>query len=39
MRENTWLLCFWSWLTSLNMISSDCTHLPSNHMSLFLMAE
>jgi hypothetical protein len=39
MRENTWLLCFWSWLTSFNMMSSNCIHLPSNHMLLFLMAE
>jgi hypothetical protein len=38
MRENMWLLCFWSWLIySLNMTSSNCIHLPSNHMSLFLM--
>jgi hypothetical protein len=39
MRENMQLLCFWSWLASLNMMSSNCIHLPSNHMSLFLMAE
>jgi hypothetical protein len=39
MRENMRLLCFWSWLTSLNKMSSNCIHLPSNHMSLFLMAE
>jgi hypothetical protein len=36
MRENMQLLCFWSRLTSLNMMSSNCIHLPSNHMSLFL---
>jgi hypothetical protein len=28
-----------AWLTSLNMMSSGCIHLPPNHMSLFLMAE
>jgi hypothetical protein len=39
MRENMWLLCFWSWLTSLNIIPSSCIHLPSNHMSLFLVAK
>jgi hypothetical protein len=39
MRENTWLLYFWSWLMPLYMMSSNCIHLPSNHMSLFLMAE
>jgi hypothetical protein len=39
MRENMRLWCFWSWLTSLNKMSSNCIHLPSNHMSLFLMAE
>jgi hypothetical protein len=39
-RENMWLLSFWTWLTSLNMISSSCTHLPSNHeVSFFLMAK
>jgi hypothetical protein len=32
-------LCFWSWLTSLNIMSSSCIHLPSNPMSLFLMAD
>jgi hypothetical protein len=36
MRENMQPLCFWAWLTSLTMISSNCTHLPSNLMSLFL---
>jgi hypothetical protein len=39
MRENTWPLSFWSWLTSLNMKSASCNHSPSNHMSSFLMAE
>jgi hypothetical protein len=39
MRENMQLLCFWSWLTSLNMMSPNCIHLPSNLMSLLLMAE
>jgi hypothetical protein len=39
MRENMHLLCFWSWLTLLNMISSNCIQLPSNPMSLFLAAE
>jgi hypothetical protein len=34
-----WLLCFWSWLTSLSMTSSNCFHVPSNHMSLFFVAE
>jgi hypothetical protein len=39
-RENTWLLCFWAWLASLNMMSSNCIHLPSNHLvSLFFMVE
>jgi hypothetical protein len=33
MRENMCLLCFWSWLTSLNMMSSNYIHLPSNPMS------
>jgi hypothetical protein len=33
MREHMQLLCFWSWLTSLNMMSSNCIHLPSNHVS------
>jgi hypothetical protein len=38
MRENMWPLCFWAWLTSLNMISSNCFHLPSNicHYSLWV---
>jgi hypothetical protein len=28
-----WPLCFWAWVTSLNMMSSNCIHLSSNHMS------
>jgi hypothetical protein len=36
MRENMQPLSFWAWLTSLNMMSSDCIHLPSNHMSYTL---
>jgi hypothetical protein len=38
MRENMWPLCFWAWLTSLNMISSNCFYLPSNicHYSLWV---
>jgi hypothetical protein len=36
MRENIQFLCFWAWFTSLNMMSSNCIHLPSNYMSLFL---
>jgi hypothetical protein len=39
MRENMWPLSFWSWLTSLNMMSSSYIHLLSNYMSLLLMAE
>jgi hypothetical protein len=39
MRENMRLLYFWSWLTSLNMMSSNCSICLSNPMSLFLMAE
>jgi hypothetical protein len=37
MGENKWLLCFWSWLTSLSVMSSKCIHLPSNHVWLFLI--
>jgi hypothetical protein len=37
--ENKQLLHFWSWLTSLTMMSSSCIHLPSNTMPLFLLAE
>jgi hypothetical protein len=36
MAENMWLFSFWAWLTSLNMMSFNCIHLPSSHMSLFL---
>jgi hypothetical protein len=39
MRENMWPLSLWTWLTSLNMMSSSCIHLPSNYLSLFLMSE
>jgi hypothetical protein len=39
MRENMCPLCFWSWLTSLNMMSSNCMHSLSNHTSLSLLAE
>jgi hypothetical protein len=39
MRENMRPLCFCAWLTSLNMMSSNCIHLLSNHISLFLMDE
>jgi hypothetical protein len=39
MREYLGPLSFWTWLTSLNMMSSDCIYLTSNHMSLFLMTE
>jgi hypothetical protein len=38
MRESMQPLSFWAWITSLNMMSSNCIHLPSNHMS-FLMTE
>jgi hypothetical protein len=38
MRENMQALCFWAWLTSLNMISSNCIHLPSNHVVSLLKA-
>jgi hypothetical protein len=38
--EKTWQpLSFWAWLTSLNVMSSSCIHLPSNHMSFFLITE
>jgi hypothetical protein len=30
LRENMHLLSFCTWLTSLNMMSSNCTHLPPN---------
>jgi hypothetical protein len=32
MRENMWVLFFWSWLTSFNMMTSSCIHLTSNSM-------
>jgi hypothetical protein len=32
MRENMQPLSFWAWLPSLNMMSSNCIHLPSNYM-------
>jgi hypothetical protein len=38
-RENMQTLCFWAWFTLLSMISSNCIHLPSKHMSFFLLAE
>jgi hypothetical protein len=39
-RENVQPLSFWTWLTSPNMMSSDCIHLSSKHMvSFFLMTE
>jgi hypothetical protein len=28
-------LSFWAWLPSLNMMSSNCIHLPSNHIILY----
>jgi hypothetical protein len=31
MKENMQPLSFWVWLTSLNMMSSNCISLPSNH--------
>jgi hypothetical protein len=39
MKENMHLLCFWSWLTKLNIMSSNYIQLPSDPMSLFLVAE
>jgi hypothetical protein len=40
MRENMQLLSFWTWLSLLKMMSSNCIHLLSNHIvSFFLMAE
>jgi hypothetical protein len=32
MKENIWFLFFWDWITSLNMMSSNCIHLSSNHV-------
>jgi hypothetical protein len=29
MRENMWPLCFWSWLTSLNIMPSNCIHFQT----------
>jgi hypothetical protein len=37
--KSIYLLCFWSWLTSLNIMASNCIYLPSNHISLFLVDE
>jgi hypothetical protein len=39
MTENMHPLSFWAWITSLKMMSSNCIHLPSNHMPLFLMVK
>jgi hypothetical protein len=39
LRENMCLLCFWSWLTSFNMMPWNCIHLPSKPLSLFLVVE
>jgi hypothetical protein len=40
MRKNMQSFSFWTWLISLNMMSSNFIHLPSNHtVSFFLMAE
>jgi hypothetical protein len=37
MRENMQLVSFWAWLTSFNIMFSNCIHLPLNHMvSLFV---
>jgi hypothetical protein len=30
------LLSFWAWLTSLNMMSSNWIHLPSNHVIIII---
>jgi hypothetical protein len=32
MKENMWHLSFGGWLTSLNIMSSNCIHVPSNHV-------
>jgi hypothetical protein len=37
MRENTWLLAFWAWLTSLKMMFSSSIHLPANDKILKFM--
>jgi hypothetical protein len=39
MRENMCLFSFWSWLTSPNMMRSNCIHLPSHPISSFLVAK
>jgi hypothetical protein len=39
MRENMWPFIFRAWLTSFNIMSSNCIHLPSNHKPLLLMIE
>jgi hypothetical protein len=40
MRENICPLSFSTWFTLLNTMSSNCIHLPSNHVvSFFFMAE
>jgi hypothetical protein len=39
MRENIWPLPFPVWLTSLNMMSSSCTYLPSNHIVTFIIPD
>jgi hypothetical protein len=37
--ENKLPLSFWNWLTSLNMMPSNCTHLSSNHMVSFFLVD
>jgi hypothetical protein len=32
MRESKWPFSFWTWLTSLNTMSSNYIHLPSKHV-------
>jgi hypothetical protein len=32
MRENMWPLSFWAWLTSLNMVSSNCIHFGNSFL-------
>jgi hypothetical protein len=39
MRESMWTLSLWAKLISVNTMPSNCIYLPSNLMSLFLMAE
>jgi hypothetical protein len=36
MKENIQLLCFWTWLTSLNIMISTSIHLPANNIISFL---